>query len=194
MKKLLSIGCIMLAAHVTQAQDSTGNFTQKSVWRVLIVGFTNEVRLGSRTTLATTVEPVGYFGSQAALSSPNSVSRNPYYGLFGQISVAGRHFYNFDRRMAKGKSIRYNSGNYLSIRALYLTPALLRKDPPVPLSDVTRYTGNSVSMQALWGFQRTYRRNFYLNLGLGAGISTQGVRPALDFALGYTFPNGQRVQ
>lgn len=85
------------------------------------------------------------------------------------------------------KSIRYNSGNYMSTKLLYTLPVIIKTSSDgLQVPDV-----QGVSVQALWGFQRTYRRNFYLNLEVGLGVNTYSSEPlggAAYFTLGYTFP------
>lgn len=177
-----------------QAQDSVFNYTQKSVWRVsfLPIGATNERRIGPKTTFVATAALSSYAGglsSTTALTPSTATGTDWYYGINANVSVAGRYFYNFNRRLEKGKSIRANSGNYLTLIATYATPAFIRKDPIRP-SDVNT-NAEDISLRALWGFQRTYRRNFYLNLGLGVGVSRRYTGFSSDFAIGYTFPSSR---
>ncbi len=190
MKSLL-IFCMLLPG-ICQAQDSTRFYTQKSVWRVLFLplGVTNEARLGPKTTLVSTVALGSYFGARKDLTNTTTNTPDTYYGIYAGLSVAGRYFYNFERRLERGKSIRANSGNYLTVKATYNTPTLVRKDP-VQSTEINNAEGASV--QVMWGFQRTYRKNFYLNLGLGLGARRNYVGPSSDFAIGYTFPNRQFV-
>ncbi len=190
MKPLLVI-CLLLSGlcQAQDVQDSVFNYTSKRVWRVSFttpLGVTNELRLGPKTTLVTTAGLGGYAGAQATAPATNAAP-DWYYGINANVSVGSRYFYNFERRLEGGKSIRYNSGNYLTVVASYTTPAFIRKDPTRPTDINTSIDGPSV--RALWGFQRTYRQNFYLNLGLGLGVSRQYTGFAGDFALGYTFPD-----
>lgn len=159
-----------------------------SVWRVtfLGLGIQNETRLGPKTTLASglaftsngNIEEISSVGSSTQeVATSLSLSPVLYTGV--------RHFYNFERRLEKQKSIRYNSGNYLSARLLYVTNPIWKNiDSRAPLT-----ADNGVRGEALWGFQRTYRRNFYLHLALGVALGRNGVNGTGDFSLGYTFPN-----
>ena len=170
-----------------QETSPPATYTVPSVWRAtfLGLGIQNETRLGSRTTLASglnftsngNAEEIGPPGTNQQIVTSFSFSPVIYTGI--------RHFYNFERRLGKQKSIRYNSGNYLSARLQYvLNPIWKRIDNRAPLTP-----NDGIYAEALWGFQRTYRRNFYLHLALGAGLGRNGVNPAGDFSLGYTFPN-----
>lgn len=192
-KLTLLIGCLGFSL-ATLAQETTPpptTYVVPSVWRVtfLGLGIHNETRLGPKTTLASAVR----FTFNGSVERPSSITtpRSPSNDIVTSIGFAPtletglRHFYNFERRLQKQKSIRYNSGNYLSVRARYITPYLREwEDVLAPLPVV-----NGIYVDALWGFQRTYRRNFYLNLSLGAGVGRSGTYPAGDFLLGYTFPN-----
>lgn len=183
-KKLFFL--FLLLPTLSHAQDSTGNFTRRSVWRVLFpVGISNERRLGPRTTLVTDLQLGGYW---TASGSSSTGARSGFYQSYyvNAIVVAGvRQFYNFQRRLERNKSIRYNSGNYVMARVGYSSlPFVQRNDAVVQFRSPELVFG-----QLLWGFQRTYRRNFYLNLNLGVGASTRRVAPVIDFTLGYTFPS-----
>ncbi len=187
--KLLLFACLLLPA-LCQAQDSTTaapiNYARKSVWRALFLspGVTNELRLGSKTTFVSSIQiGGGWYGTGSGSSSGGTNLYSSYY-VNPVASVGVRHFYNFERRLERGKSIRYNSANYLMVKADYSFPSFLERiDFRSPLP-----TYQGPSLQALWGFQRTYRRNFYLNLALGLGVSTKRPDFAGDFSLGYTFP------
>jgi len=190
MKKLILI--CMLISPLCRAQDSTNtgtrlanpiNHLRENVWRVLFLspGVANEVRLGVRTTLSSGLRLDG-----AIVGGGNNDGRlyTSYY--FSPVLSSGiRYYYNLERRLRKEKSIRYNSANYLTIRANYFLPPFI-EHIDARAAIITPEQG--ISVQAMWGFQRTYRRNFYLNLALGVGASQRYVGLASEFALGYTFP------
>lgn len=106
------------------------------------------------------------------------------------MSVGVRQFYNLARRLERGKSIRYNSGNYVTAKLNYVLP-------PITQHNVDRVFVRSIEglyAQAMWGFQRTYRKNFYLNLEVGLGLGNYYLNPvsvATYFTLGYTFPSSK---
>jgi len=169
---------------LTYAQGRPEPELEKSVWRlrVLGLGVENETRISPRGT---------FYGRFHFTSSSETIpqfdgTNKVLYSFYPALSGGVRHFYNLERRLAKGKSIRYNSGNYISGQVQYNFPAINRN------GSFNNDMSNSVSIAALWGFQRTYRRGFYLNLALGVGINRNGGTPASDFTLGYTFPGRGR--
>ena len=189
MRKLLFF---LMVPALSWGQDSTladtkpvVDYLEKSVWRVLFLtpGITNEYQWGQTITI---VSDVRLSGSWLAVGGSRNQTRiNSSYYLNADVSLGVRHFYNFERRLIKGKSIRYNSANYLMLKAGYLLPPFVEYQDPTIHLRVRQ--GPSVSF--LWGFQRTYRRNFYLNLALGLQTSTYSTGITSDFVLGYTFPN-----
>ncbi len=41
------------------------------------------------------------------------------YILTTNIALEGRYYYNFDRRIGKGKNTKNNSGNYIALKGTY---------------------------------------------------------------------------
>ncbi len=75
----------------------------------------------------------------------------------------------------------------MAIKGIYTFPELINHGVTLRL----RSNVPGLSLQGLWGFQRTYRKNFYLNLEIGFGFSgtlDRPLYPAGGFAIGYTFP------
>lgn len=157
----------------------------KTVWRAafLAPGILNETRLKNQVTLISEARVSTYTKTKEVEVSPDKPKYYSSSTVNPDLSVGARYFYNLDRRLEKGKSIRYNSGNYLSVKARYKLPAVAKSESEyIPIGN-----GSGFGVEALWGFQRTYRRNFYLNLSLGSRIFRGKVEGAGDFTLGYTF-------
>lgn len=160
----------------------------KNAWRAAILapGILYETRLANRFSLVSEARVTANWQSKDVhneLTDKTTIYSS--YSINPIVSVGVRHFYNFDRRLQKGKSIRSNSGNYLSVRTRYAFPAVAKDESEqVPIGD-----GSGFGVDALWGFQRTYRRDFYLNLSAGASIFAGKATGAADFTLGYTFPS-----
>ena len=166
---------------------NTVNYLEKSVWRIEFFGpgVINESRIGRQTTFVSHLRTVGAF---AFHSSTNATETYSAYTINPQLSVGVRQFYNFARRLEQGKSIRYNSGNYVTAKLLYTFGPIIEHN----LARMNVRDIQGASLQAMWGFQRTYRKNFYLNLELGLGVGSiyrNSVSGASYFTLGYTFPN-----
>ena len=186
--------CLSWAEEVTNP-EMPASYLSKSAWRLEFFGpgIINESRLGRQTTFVSQFRFVmGSYQRFQIYEAPYGNSRSySAYTINPQLSIAVRQFYNFARRLEKGKSIRYNSGNYVTAKFLYTMPPVIRHDASGTLyvTDV-----NGVAGQILWGFQRTYARNFYLNLELGLGTTNRARNPvgiASYFTLGYTFKNKQ---
>ncbi len=196
MKKLILVAFLVLPL-LSRGQDSIALFqdpaapvtyARKSVWRVVFLGLgvVNESRLGSQWTLVSEARLTTGINARQTTLSTGQTQQDVAYSLNPTLAVSGRYYYNFERRLERGKSIRYNSGNYLSLRARGVLPPVVKRTAPNLGINLT-----GVGLEALWGFQRTYRRNFYLNLALGAGIYRGTTGGAGDFTIGYTFPSRQ---
>ena len=189
---LLALLSLLSFSRPAQAQSiDTTTYVVPQVWRIdfLGLGVLHEIRLGKRTTLNSGFHFVAQTKAAGGVRFQDPNQTYFSYQVLPVLQSGVRYFYNFDRRLQKGKSIRYNSGNYLSGRLAYAFSPILERYDAGPLDNMS-----GLGVEALWGFQRTYRRNFYLNLSLGLGV--YGSRPerspiqgAGDFTLGYTFPN-----
>lgn len=185
------IGTMPIASQSTNRSDSTNavNYLEKSIWRIEFFGpgIINESRIGRQTTFVSHLRTVGAFTFH---SSNNATETYSAYTINPQLSVGVRQFYNFAKRLAQGKSIRYNSGNYVTAKLLYTFGPIIEHN----LARMNVRDIQGATLQAMWGFQRTYRKNFYLNLELGLGVGSiyrNSVSGASYFTLGYTFPNRQ---
>ncbi|APU67493.1 DUF3575 domain-containing protein [Christiangramia flava] len=84
------------------------------------------------------------------------------FGIYPFFQTQYRYYYNFDKRLEKGKNIQNNSGNYIS--------GVVLLDPGKPIiGDLEQSGGFSGVVGPAWGLQRVYGRHFKLNLNLGLG-------------------------
>ncbi|GAB3880801.1 hypothetical protein [Spirosoma agri] len=185
-----SLFLLLLLPGLSQAQDSTRaiNYLEKSVWRLEFFGpgVINESRLGQKTTFVSQLRFV-YSGAFEQTKTMGVTEQRSAFKIYPQLSVAGRYFYNFERRLAKGKSTRYNSGNYVTAKLLYTLPSVIERSS----GGLEAPNVQGTAIQGMWGFQRTYRKNFYLNLEVGLGLRSYTSYPLYlpsYFTLGYTFP------
>jgi len=80
------------------------------------------------------------------------------------FTLHSKYYYNRAKRLNKGKSIDFNSGNFFGIKAKYAIKTL-------------RYSGNreSLLVAAHWGIQRTFGKRFtgefYVGLGYACDMS-----------------------
>lgn len=165
------------------------SYLEKSVWRItaLAPGVLNETRLGRQTTVVTSAQLSGV-SVNSGLSLTGGFSATTYINSY--LSVGSRYFYNIHRRADQGKAIRSNSANYLMIRANYtFQPFTLEYEPRNTIGVL-----EGVSVNALWGLQRTFQDNIYLNFATGVKVAPNGFGLAGNFILGYTLPSKRQVQ
>jgi hypothetical protein len=78
------------------------------------------------------------------------------------LSISGefRHYYNFERRLEKGKDVTNNGANYVGFMALYLTK-------PLGKNNDLEYATSALIAGPMWGFNRPLgsRALFHLDLG-----------------------------
>ena len=97
------------------------------------------------------------------------------------FSATPKQFYNLKKRINNGKTIQYNSGNYIGLRLKYNTP-LYKK------SDIIR---NSILTNIHWGIQRAIGNKWSLNSHIGVGYAHDidydfgTIYPAIDFKFSY---------
>lgn len=187
---ILLLLCIPLLTFGQDAGNGNGPFgyTAPTVWRLdfLAPGVIHEMPLDSKLTLASGARLVGNSSVGEAGGWGSIRYRGLSYAIYPELYSGVRYFYNFQKRLDQGRSIRANSGNYISLRARAILPALARHlDYNAPLKE---YGGFSVD--ALWGLQRTYYKNFYLHMTLGFSLQQLGrLDGASEFTVGYTLPN-----
>jgi hypothetical protein len=103
------------------------------------------------------------------------------YTLAPTLSVEGRHYYNLNKRLRRGKSIANNSGNFLSVGLGY-TFAPIASD---------MYEDPAVSITPSWGMQRGIGKRFSMELLLGysvrydIGYEEISAVPVVEFKFGY---------
>lgn len=88
--------------------------------------------------------------------------RDTQYGIFLNAHTQYRYYYNFEKRLEKGKNIANNSANYLALNASFDFGDPIIGDYPYSLD----YGG---VLGPVWGLQRYYGSGFKLDLNLGAG-------------------------
>jgi hypothetical protein len=162
-KFILSIALCFFAfvssAQFTLQDDAS---TTKSVTNLSIFSpaITHEIAVGKRQTifLSGELEIIARYERNSMNNQYKS-----YYGLQPQLTADFRHYYNFEKRLTKGKNINNNSGNYLALRTMYTFDPVVNKD------QFTSYN-NGLILGGVWGIQRVYNSGIYLGLSLGAGI------------------------
>ena len=178
-KNYLFLFLAVLFFNAVQAQDEAVTVVQKNQFKInmFLPGFVYEHGFDSKNTLY----------SEASLGlgfSANSYDSN--FAFFPQIVEQFRHYYNLEKRAAKGKRTAFNSGNYLALNAAYNFES-------ISTNDNYREAVPSFTIGALWGLQRTYKRKFNLEFSAGPGVNfdkyeTEFV-PLVNFTLGWVIGN-----
>ncbi|MCP9201516.1 hypothetical protein MKO06_16520 [Gramella sp. GC03-9] len=169
MKKII-LGFLLFAGLTANAQSTQNQFSLN----FLIPSAEYEVALSDLTSLDLML---GFgFGYHDA-----EYLEEPEYGVFPQFAAQYRYYYNFDKRIEKGKKVSENSGNYIALAAVLGSGEAIIGDME---NDLTGFVGPT------WGLQRVYNSNFKLNLNLGAGLgfNDQGDKyfaPLIDIQLGF---------
>jgi hypothetical protein len=188
-KFILSIALCCFAfvssAQFTVQDDAS---TTKSVTNLSIISpaITHEIALGKRQTIFISgeLELISRFERNAINNQDKS-----YFGLQPQLTADFRHYYNFEKRLTKGKNISNNSGNYLALRTMYTFDPVVNKDQ-FPVLNTGLIIGG------VWGIQRIYNSGIYLGLSLGAGMlfGTQKFETAGigNFHLGFNIASSKK--
>ena len=103
------------------------------------------------------------------------------YALHNRV----RYYHNFNRRIAMGKNVSGNSGNYLALsNTIFFSQLRVATDIEGPKDFNIGFYG------VLYGIQRTYKKGFNFNAELGAGYYQgdgvpNGYGPLLNFTFGW---------
>ena len=184
---LLSIAFASKAQQITAQDEAT---TTKSVTNISILSpaITHEMAVGRNQTIFMSGELNG-IARYEEIGNTNPRTVNSYYGLAPSVTADFRNYYNFNKRLGKGKNINNNSGNYLALRTEYRFAPVVNKD------QFSTYNGGFV-LGGVWGIQRVYNSGIYLGLSLGGGFlfgdkkfDTTGMG---DFHLGFNIGSSSR--
>lgn len=104
------------------------------------------------------------------------------FGFFPLIETQYRHYYNFSRRLKKGKNIEANTANYVGLTTVYTSGDAI-------LGDFNLDNSNNFFVGPVYGLQRTYKRGFNFGIEIGAGYFNnnggQGIIIGADFTIGW---------
>lgn len=190
MNKIISTFALISIALTSSAQQFTARdeaTTTKSVTNISILSpaITHEIAIGRK-------QSVFFAGELSLISRYESVplsETKSYYGFVPKLSVDFRNYYNFERRLSKGKNITHNSGNFLALRTQYIF------DPIIGKEDFLNYN-NGITLGGVWGIQRVYSSGIYLGLSLGVGALFGDVKlDAIgmgDFHLGFNIGSSNK--
>ena len=169
---LAALFILMTISH-SNAQEKP--VVEKSQFKinVLLPGFVYEHGLSDKNTL------------YSELSSGYGYTSNSFgktWTFYPYINEQFRHYYNLEKRAVKGKVTSHNSGGFVAMTALYNFKSIATNDNFLP-------ENASITVSPVWGFQRTYKGNFNLDLNMGVGYNfdknDSELVPVLNFTLGW---------
>jgi hypothetical protein len=181
MKKIILLIPILGFLHSSFAQTKKLENKLSSIAKIDLglqgIGFTYEPRISNGVTTDLSAGIGG--GYNIAEGSIDYQLLKP--ALY--FSATPKYFYNIKKRINQGKTVRYNSGNYVGVRFTFNTP-LYKK------SDIIR---NSILANIHWGIQRAISNHWTINSHIGIGYAQDTdynfgtIYPAIDFKFSYIF-------
>ncbi len=124
------------------------------------IGVQYEKALSDNYTAVGTLDYIGGF----KYSHSDYFGSNFDYILTTNLALEGRHYYNFDRRISKGKNTKNNTGNYVALKGTY-TPDWLTT------SNTENLNLNKQGMITLnYGLKRSFSQNFFFEFYTGLGM------------------------
>ena len=181
MKKLILLTSFLCFLNVTYGQKNKTDTTLSSLAKIDLglqgIGFTYEARISNHLTTDLSAGIGG--GYNIAEGSIEYELLKP--ALY--VSVTPKYFYNLDKRLARGKTLLYNSGNYIGARFTFNTP----------VGEKTDIIRNSFLANIHWGIQRAIGGHWLFNSHIGVGYAQDidynfgTIYPALDLKFSYVF-------
>jgi hypothetical protein len=174
MKKQIFLLLGFLALSTTNAQEKPSVEKNQFKINVLLPGVVYEHGFNEKNTLYSEISTGFAFRSNSSLGSAHA--------FYPNINEQFRHYYNLDKRTAKGKVTAKNSGGFVALNAIYNFQSISSNESVL-------YSNPSITIAPVWGFQRTYKGNFNLGLNMGIGYNIgkydNGVATVLNFSLGW---------
>jgi hypothetical protein len=157
LRKFLVTLALFSLAIVTQAQDASVERSTSGI-QVGMLGIWahNEARLANDLALRSEV------GLSTGITG-GSLHRETWVFLTPMLILEPKFYYNLDKRNLKGKNISGNSGNFFSVRTIYLPDWFV-----ISNSDNINVL-NQVSVIPSWGVRRNIGKNFNYETGFGFG-------------------------
>ena len=157
MKKLLFT--FLLSSSLFAQEKATDLFNANI--SVIGIGIQYEKALSDNFTAVGSLDYAGGF----------SYSNNDYSGsdfdyiLTTSLSLEGRYYYNFDRRIGKGRNTKNNSGNYIALKGNFIPDWLTA-------SNGGRLNVNPQgSLTVNYGLKRSFAQNFFYEFYTGLGLA-----------------------
>ena len=157
MKKLLFT--FLLSSSLFAQEKATDLFNANI--SVIGIGIQYEKALSDNFTAVGSLDYMGGF----------RYSYSDFYGsdfdyiLTTSLSLEGRYYYNFDRRIGKGRNTKNNSGNYIALKGNFIPDWLTA-------SNGGRLNVNPQgSLTVNYGLKRSFAQNFFYEFYTGLGLA-----------------------
>ena len=142
------------------AQDKATDLFNANI-SVIGIGIQYEKALSDNFTAVGSLDYMGGF----------RYSYSDFYGsdfdyiLTTSLSLEGRYYYNFDRRIGKGRNTKNNSGNYIALKGNFIPDWLTA-------SNGDRLNVNPQgSLTVNYGLTRSFAQNFFYEFYTGLGLA-----------------------
>ncbi|AWK06713.1 hypothetical protein HYN56_21765 [Flavobacterium crocinum] len=177
-KNYLLLILFVLFINAVKAQEDAPVSVVKHQFKInplLSPGFVYEYGFSAKNTLYSEFSTIiGY--------RHNSYYDESTWYFIPRISEQFRHYYNLEKRAAKGKRTDHNSGNFVALYTDYSFQS-------ISTNKLFSEYCPSFSVGPVWGIQRTYKRKLNIDLNLGVGVTTDRneteVLPIANFTLGW---------
>ncbi|CAH0234199.1 hypothetical protein SRABI27_02555 [Pedobacter sp. Bi27] len=149
---------------------------------ILGLGYEREQKVGKTTSVYFGAGAQGVFIYRTEISIDNnynfSFNTDTDFKVYPALNGGFRHYYNFNRRIKKGKRTLNNSAGYVGLDVLAI----------IPTQSDTVY-GYQINIMPQWGFQTAIRRkvNFELALGPLAAINKTDTYYGIGGKIGFSF-------
>jgi len=170
MKKILFT--LLLSSSLFAQEKATDLFNANISF--IGIGIQYEKALNDNFTAVGTLDYTGGF----------KYSYSDYYGsdfeyiLTTNLALEGRYYYNFNRRIEKGRNTKNNSGNYVALKGTY-TPDWLTTSNSDNLG-----VNPQGSITINYGLKRSFAQNFFYEFYTGLGFSLyQDDKVSFDYEL-----------
>lgn len=185
MKNYFVMLCLIFCSVTLSAQVATEK-THSISANIIGLEYNYELPLGKTTTMVFhggVAGELAYSNSSLFVFDEKLVTKDAWHAsLRGTVGADFRYYYNFEKRARKGKSLKDNSGNFLSLDLQYYTPGFYTRN--MDTKSVTLLTPS-------WGLKRVYNSNLLIELNFGFSVGFDGSyfgwKPAANFKFGYSF-------
>ena len=156
MQKLSLLVLLAICTISTYSQEKNTYNTEK-VWRInfLNPGAELELPTGDYSTFSTGLG-IGYDGGYPDLTYKDN---GLIYIIAPFLDLQQKWFYNLNKRMEKDKTVKNNSGNFVSARFKTKGPSIT--------DNVIRTSDFDFAFGPTWGIQRKYGEKFHLLFDVG---------------------------